>query len=98
MHWGGLGAVFCPDVVAYVDMRSTSFTQIENQASRLPMIVQNGSELAETAPATHILEYVAFLRPCHSLHLSTNAEYWWKVVLFEQRFPVWRNASLFVNW
>lgn len=60
--------------------------------------MQNGSELSDTAPFTHSLEYVVFPPPYDLLHLLTNFEYWRREILFEQQFHARRHAALFVNW
>lgn len=78
MQQGGRGAVLCSDVATQVDMLFIRCTEEGAYASRLALIVLNGSELADSAPTTDRLAYAAFLRPFDSLHPMTNLAYWWK--------------------
>lgn len=61
-------------LVSYVDMSIITCTNDDAYASRLALIVRNGSYLVDAALATHSLEYVAFPRHFASLHLLTNFE------------------------
>lgn len=55
MQWAGHGAVLCRDVATYMDMPFFLRTEEETYASRLALIGQRNSDLANTAPANHIL-------------------------------------------
>lgn len=73
-------------------------TEADAYWSLMALIVQNGSEFTDAAPATYSLEYVAFLPPFDSLYRLTNFEYGWKETEFEQKFRFRRHAALFISW
>lgn len=49
-------------MTAYEGVLLLSCTKEETYSSRLALVVKNVSELADTAPATHSLEFVAIPR------------------------------------
>lgn len=98
MHWSDRNAALRRDLTAYVDVAFISCIEKYAYASILALIVQNGSTLADTAPITHSVEFVAIPRRYQSLNLLTNFEKWWKRIQFEQPFHVWFDEALFVNY
>lgn len=97
MSWGSHVAVVRCDVLTYVDMTFTRCTKEDAYASRLALVVRNGSELTDAASVTHFVEYVALPRPLDSLHVLTNLKYWWRKNQFEQRRRDRHHAALFIN-
>lgn len=72
MHFGGLGAVLSGNVVPFVDLPIFHTTEEKPYANRLMLIVQNGSELADTTPITHSSECAVVSRSYDSSHLLNN--------------------------
>lgn len=62
------------NLLDYVDLFFILCTEEKAYASGLALVVQNGSELAETEPCIYSLEYVAFPRVYDSLYLLTKLE------------------------
>lgn len=85
-------------MVAYVDISFILGTEEEAYASRVVLIVRNGSALTNGAQTTHCLKYVELLRSFDLFHIFTNFEYWWKETILEQRFHVRHHEKFFVNW
>lgn len=86
MFLGSCGAVLLQDLVAYVDMNFTRFTEEEAYASRLELIVRNGSGLTDAATA-----------PCnmsHSHALSNHNISWHISSTGGRRFSLHRNFVL----
>lgn len=97
MHLGGRSAVPRCDLETYVNMFSTRCTEEETYTRRGAAIVRNHLSLAEGAPTSHSLDYVAFTRSTGRYFL-TNFEYWFKEILFEHRLCVKTGSMLFFNW
>lgn len=53
MNWSGRGPILRREVATYVDMPFIPCTEEETYASCLPLIVRNGSELADAAPINY---------------------------------------------
>lgn len=86
MHWGSRGALQHRDVATYIHTKSIHCTERGAFANPLALITRNSSELTDTAPITHSLEYVAFPRPCNSPYSLITFENGCREIQFEQHF------------
>lgn len=75
MHCGDRGAVPRCDNATYVDMLFVRYREAELYAGRLASIIGSNLSLIDDAPATNMLDNVAFTRPYGTLHFLTNLDY-----------------------
>lgn len=97
-HWGYSCAALRYYKTTYIDLPSIRYIGEDVYANHLAQVVPNILQMVDNALITHSLKYVAFSRSYDTLHPLTNFEYWFSKITFEQRFWVWRNEALFVNW
>lgn len=97
MHWVVRGAVFRCDKATYVEMIFISCTEEEIYARRVVPIINGNLILADDAPVTNSLDYVAFTRPCETIDFVSNFHYWLKEIVLSKSFVSGQGPKLFVN-
>lgn len=97
MQCGGRGPVLQCNKVTYVEIPFNNWKKSEVHARWLAPIFAGNLRLVDDAPAIHSPNYVAFTRALIKLYFLANFDYWFKKIVFAQRFCDRTGSNLFCN-